>query len=291
MDPTRASGKQPRRTITVANANRGWQKLMRKISFRLLAGLALILAGCATQPTGSRPPGYKLVWSDDFQGQALDTNKWVYWLSGPRRSAINVANAVSVAEGKLTITSYTEAGRQYTGMISSEGKFAPVHGYWEARIRYADAPGMWSAFWLQSPTMGRPIGNTEQAGIEVDICEHRSSSTEGTNLAARVQHTLHWDGYGRFHKSKGHLTPDLKLDQGFHVYGCEVTTNGYQFYVDGQPTWTEHDAVSNAKEFVILSSEIDDHAWAGHIPTAGYGDIHHSQTKMTVDYVRYYAPE
>ena len=247
--------------------------------------LLLTLAPALASP----PPGYKLVWSDEFRGHALDTNKWDYWLTGHRRDALNVTNAVAVAHGNVTITTYSAGGANYTGMISSEGKFAPVHGYWEARIRYADAPGMWSAFWLQSPTMGRPIGDTAKAGIEVDICEHRVIDNQGTNIAPEVQHTLHWDGYGRYHKSRAHLTPPMKLDHGFHVYGCEVTTNGYNFYVDGKKTWTVNEAASNAGEFVILSSEIDDFAWSGHIPAGGYGDLKHSRTKMTVDYVRYYS--
>ena len=249
----------------------------------------LLSAGCATQTLVSRPPGYKLVWSDDFNGTALDTNKWGYWLSGPRRDALNVTNAVSVAHGRATITSYSENGRHFTGMISSQDRFEAAHGYWEARIRFADSPGMWSAFWLQSPTMGRPVGDTATAGTAIDICEHRVRDNPGANLAPEVQHTLHWDGYGRDHKSKGQLTPPLNLDQGFHVYGCEVTANGYRFFVDGRLTWTVNEAVSNAKEFVILSSEIADFSWSGHIPAGGYGDLTHSQTKMTVDYVRYYA--
>ena len=250
----------------------------------------LLALGLISPALASPPPGYKLVWADEFKGKNLDTNKWDYWLTGRRRSAINATNAVSVGHGYVTITSYSENGRHYTGMISSEHKFEPVHGYWEARVKYEDTPGMWSAFWLQSPTLGHPIGDTTRAGVEIDICEHRFRDTGGTNVMDKVQHTLHWDGYGRYHKSKGQLTPPMKLDRGFHVYGCEVTTNGYVFSVDGRQTWTVTQPVSNAKEFVILSSEIDDTAWAGRIPDDGYGDLKHSKTKMIVDYVRYYSP-
>lgn len=237
------------------------------------------------------PPGYKLVWADEFDGHVLDTNKWTYWLAGRRNDAVNVSNAVAVSGGKLTITSYTEGGKQFTGMISTAGKFEPVLGYWEARVAFADSPGMWSAFWLQSPTMGRPIGDTLTAGVEIDICEHRVVDNQGTNIASKVQHTLHWDGYGQHHQSKAQFTPPMKLERGFHVYGCEVMTNGYRFFVDGKLTWTTKEAPSQAKEFGILSSEIKDFAWSGHIPTNGYGDLKHSKTKMVTDYVRYYSRE
>jgi len=240
---------------------------------------------------GAPPEGYRLAWSDEFDGGALDTNKWAHWLPGKRRDAINSSNAVSLADGLLTITSYTEDGKHFTGMISTRRKFEPIRGYWEARIRFEESPGMWSAFWLQSPTMGRPIGDPATAGIEIDICEHRTVDKNGSNIAGQVAHNLHWDGYGRAHQTKGRDTRDLGLGAGFHVYGFEWTTNAYRFFADGQLTWTVTNAISKAPEFCILSSEIDGKAWAGKIPEAGYGDRAASKTKMVVDWVRYYTRE
>jgi beta-glucanase (GH16 family) len=251
----------------------------------------LVLAGLAyAWPLLAAPPAnYQLQWSDEFDGPMLDTNKWVHWLPGKRNDSLNVPDAVTVSNGLATLTTYTEGGKHFTGMISTQGKFEPVHGYWEARVAYTDSVGMWSAFWLQSPTMGRPLGDPGKAGVEIDICEHRQVSDKGENLAEKVQHTLHWDGYGQQHKSKGHLTPAMHLDDGFHIYGCEITEAGYKFFVDGQLTWTVTEAASNAKEFAILSSEIKAGAWAGEIPASGYGNRDTSRMKMTVDYVRYYA--
>ncbi|MDE3066131.1 MAG: glycoside hydrolase family 16 protein [Verrucomicrobiota bacterium] len=237
------------------------------------------------------PPGYRLVWADEFNGTALDTNRWNDYNPGRRRDAINVPEAVSIRNGCLTIRTFTRHGRQYTGMISTRDKFEPTRGYWEARIRFEDSPGMWSAFWLESSTIGRPIGDPAKAGTEIDICEHRAVGGKGKNLAGRVHQTLHWDGYGKFHKSAGVLTPDLKLGSGFHLYGLEWTDSAYRFYVDGRLTWTATNAISNTHEFVILSSEIQAGGWAGKIPAGGYADWRDSKTKMVVDYVRYYSRE
>ena len=253
--------------------------------------VVLLAANFVSAAIAAPPEGYKRVWADEFDGTSLDTNKWVHWLPGKRRDARNVPDAVSVSNGCATITSYTKAGQHFTGMISTEGKFEPIRGYWEARIRFDDSPGMWSAFWLQSPTMGRPIGETAKAGIEIDICEHRVLGKDGEQVAAKIQHTLHWDGYGSSHKSKGKLTPEMKLDSDFHVYGFEWTESAYRFYVDGQLTWTVNEAISNAREFVILSSEIKDGDWAGPVPTGGYGELTQSKTRLMVDYVRFYSPE
>lgn len=242
--------------------------------------------------TSAAPPaGYKLAWSDEFAGATLDTNKWSYYDLGSRHAAVNVADAVTVSNGCLVITSYTESGIHHAGMISTRGRFEAVHGYWEARIKFADAPGEWSAFWLQSPTLARPLGDPGKAGVEIDICEHRVTEKKGDAIADRVQHTLHWDGYGEHHQQRAFLTPPLGLEQGFHIYGCEVTAAGYKYFVDGKQTWTTNAAASNAKEFALLSSEISTNRWAGTVPTSGYGDRDKSQVKMSVDYVRYYQPQ
>ena len=255
-----------------------------------LATLGILFAANRFSRAGAAPPeGYTPAWADEFDAPSLDTNKWIHWQPGPRRDAVNAPGAVSLTNGCLTITSYTKADRHFTGMISTQGRFELVHGYWEARIRFDDSPGMWSAFWLQSPTMGRPVGDPAKAGIEIDICEHRVVGKTGENLAPKVQHTLHWDGYGESHKSKAQLTPEMKLDSGFHVYGFEWTDSAYRFYVDGKLTWTVTEAISHTNEFAILSSEIKDRDWAGRIPAGGYGNRSASKTKMVVDYVRYYS--
>jgi len=271
--------------LLIFPTNRKLDKLMWFSCLPILLFLLTMSSLAAAAP----PAGYKLVWADEFNGTALDTNKWDQWLPGKRRDAWNVTNAISVSNGCLTITTYTEAGRQHTGMVSTRGKFEPIHGYWEARIRYDDSPGMWSAFWLQSPTMGRPVGDPARAGVEIDIGEHRAVGKAGEQLAGQIQHTLHWDGYGAAHKSKAHLTPDLKLASSFHVYGFEWTPTAYRFYVDGKPTWTVNEPISGAGEFLILSSEVENGGWAGQIPDGGFGDLAGSKTKMMVDYVRYYS--
>jgi len=257
--------------------------------FRLTLAGCLFAVSLVFDTLAAPPEGYRLLWSDEFDGGKLDTNKWIHWLPGRRRDAVNSPEAVSITNGCLTITSFTRHGQHFTGMISTKEKFEPVYGYWEARVKFDDAPGMWSAFWLESPTIGQPVGDPARAGIEIDVCEHRVIGKDGENLAGKIQHTLHWDGYERAHKSKAQLTPEMKLDTGFHVYGWEWTDSAYRFYVDGQLTWTVTEAISQAKEFAVLSSEIMDDDWSGHVPAGGYGDLSASQTRMVVDYVRYYS--
>jgi len=260
--------------------------------FILLHAVLLFLI-LASYTMAAPPAGYKLAWADEFDGASLDTNKWDYRRLGERRDALNVTNAVSVSNGCLTITTYTEAGKHYAGMICTQDKFEPVRGYWEARIRFDDEPGMGSAFWLQSSTIGQPVDDPVKAGVEMDICEHRAVNEKGTNIANMVRQSLHWNGYHQFHKSSGQSTPVPKLDSGFHIYGLEWTSSEYRFYVDDKLTRTASDPIpiSAAKEFAILSSEVENGGRAGHIPRGGFGSLGTSKAKMVVDYVRYYSRE
>lgn len=258
-------------------------------SYRALLPLAcgaVLLAALAAP--AAPPDGYRLAWSDEFDGTALDTNKWEHRHPGKRRDAINSAEAVSVGGGQLTIATWTAGGKHHTGMIATHGRFERTVGYWEARIRFDDSPGEWSAFWIHSDRMGRPVGDPASAGMELDVVEHRVRDKGGKDISDTIQHNVHWDGYGRDHKSKGFTTPALGLGRGFHTYGLEWTEKEYRFYVDDKLTWTAPTPVSRHPQFILLSSEIEDKGWAGNIPDGGYGSRESSKTRMVVDYVRYY---
>jgi beta-glucanase (GH16 family) len=256
----------------------------------LRAIVLLALVGIAA----AAPPGYELKWADEFDGTKLDLTKWRHWLPGKRRDAINTPDALSVGGGKLTITTYTEGGKHHTGMISTQGIFEPSFGYYEARIEWQDAPGMWSVFWsisepMMLPHMGEHIGNVATAGNEVDFVEHRETDHEGKRMAGKVNFTLHWDGYAEHRNGSGFLTPDLGLDKGFHIYGCEWSESGYRFFIDGKMLWETPGPISRRPQFIVLCSEVEDMLWSWHIPKEGYGDRASSKVKMVVDYVRYYA--
>ena len=110
--------------------------------------------------------GYTLKWSDEFSGNTLNPLNWGHRL-GLRNDALGVADAVTVQNDVLTITTYTDSNIHYTGYISTQGKYEPTYGYYEARIRYHSTSGELGAFWLQSQTIGVPVGDPATA------CERR----------------------------------------------------------------------------------------------------------------------
>jgi len=265
-------------------------RISRACPWRCIAAIA-IAATHISAAQAAPPAGYALTWSDEFNGSSLDSTKWGQRYPGVRYDAVNTADAVSVGGGNLTIKTYTSSGTNYTGMIGTQGKFQQTHGYFEARIDFNGSPGMWSAFWIQSPTYGTPLGDVATAGAEIDVAEHRVSNTGNTDpvMADRITQALHWDGYGASHQFQTSISADLDLATGFHLYAVEWTPSIYRFLVDGVETWSTSAAMSQRSEYLILSSEVRNANWAGTIPVGGYGDLSSSTTNMTVDYVRVYA--
>ncbi len=262
----------------------------------------LLLIGCLRlfilQSDAAPPAGYVLVWSAEFEGTSLDTNQWEHRLPGPRNDAINTSNAVSLSNGVLTITTYTEGGTNFTGMIGTEDLYMPLYGYFEARINFNDSPGGWSAFWMTSPTMTM-LGDPHSYGTEIDIAEHRAVNANNTPNSNRALAALHWDGYGAEHKTVNNGLAGAGLATGWHLFALEWTTNYQKFYYDGTLVWSVTNSpakapippeapVSQRSEYLILSSEVRDDNWAGTIPVGGYGNRTNSTTKMNVDYVRSY---
>jgi beta-glucanase (GH16 family) len=234
------------------------------------------------------PAGYELVWADEFNGASLNETNWSHWLPGKRRDAVNSPDAVAVTNGALVITTFTEGGKHFTGMVATEKKFTPTYGWFEARIRFHDAPGTWSAFWLQSPGIHRAGNDPARFGVEMDIVEHRHSDKTNSYIGDHGVINLHWDGYGPRHKSTGSPPVGEKLDDGFHTYATEWTPTRQDFFVDGQKVWGVTNPVSQRSEFLILSSEVEYHGWSGDLPTGGYGARDVSTNRMEVDFVRVY---
>ena len=242
------------------------------------------------------PPGGGWVnsWSDEFNGTAVDGTKWSIG-TGARRDATNTASAVSVAGGSLSVKTYTEGGKHYTGWLASNGKFENAFGYWEARIRYNSTAGMWSAFWLQ-PYGINNIGDPAVNGTEIDISEHRRQDNGGADMRNKSAINIHWDGYGADHKSVGSTVNNPGADasslQGnFHTYGLRWEPGKYTFYIDGAEVWSTTTAISHVRQWIYLTSEVDDGSWSGSIPSGGYGDRTVSSTSFDVDWIRFWQPD
>ena len=249
-------------------------------AIRGLAPILILAVAAAGTPPSSRSEkpdaDGTLVWHDEFDGASLDPSKWRHRGLGRRRDAVNVKDAVRLdGKGHLVITTRRVGDRYETGMIGTQGTFERAFGYWECRVRLQKAVGHWSAFWLQSPRFGRKVGDVEASGTEIDIFEYLRKRGDV------VQHTLHWDGYGKHHQSAGKKVEVPGFGDGWHTIGLEWTRDAYVFYVDGKETWRTTSGVSHTPENIIQSLEVG--KWAGDIADADLPD------SVLFDYVRVYA--
>ncbi|HTT26679.1 MAG TPA: glycoside hydrolase family 16 protein [Thermoplasmata archaeon] len=249
-------------------------------------------AGSPSTGDGLQPPGYKLVWRDEFDGGTLDASRWSA-SSGARRDALNTPDAVAVANGSLVITTYIQGGVPLTGFLSTEGKFDVTYGYVEARIRLHEAAGTWCAFWINSPTNGTPLNDPGTAGTEIDVLEHRYVDQYGNDVSDVDAINVNWNGYGADHTFEQRtVTGSPSLQDNWHNYGVLWTPTGYTFYIDGAPVWTPGAdvPVSHRSENLYLTCEVQNNSWAGSVPPGGYGSRDTSANRMEVDWVRVWQP-
>jgi len=255
-----------------------WTKADAQTSF---AGFRVARAGHMPErevadglPPAPEGKAWKLVWHDEFDGDKLDESKWDV-PDNRRRDGWWSPEAVSLdGEGHLAISTLKEGDRYLDACVRTRGKFEHAQGYYVARIQLQEQPGHWSAFWLYNACVGK-IGNEGRDGTEIDVMEKPW-------LDDRVQHALHWDGYGKEHRSEGKVARVPGVMQGWHTFALWWKADEYVFYVDGEETWrTDAGGVCQVPLYIKLSDEIG--PWGGDITKAELPD------RFLVDYVRVYA--
>jgi len=225
-------------------------------------------------PTPPQGKAWKIIWNDEFEGKKLDQSKWEVPPDAKRRDGWWMGKAIRLdGDGHLVISTFKEAGKYIDGCVRTKGKFEHAFGYYVARIRLQKEPGHWSAFWLMGNGVGK-IGNQGRDGTEIDIMEKPW-------LDDRVQHALHWDGYGKHHRTAAKISKTPGVMDGFHEFALMWTPEMYVFYVDGKETWrTTAGGVCQEPLFIKLSDEVG--KWGGEIGKAKLPD------RFLVDYVRVY---
>lgn len=220
-------------------------------------------------PPRDGPPteDYKLVWRDEFDGTELDAAKWRHRSLGARNGAFISADCSQLdGKGHLVITAKKVGDEYHGGMIATDKTQLWTRGYFECRLKVATEPGINTAFWLQGDHVADPDrgkakpDDTLHNGTEIDILEYIARQGEVAHF------NLHWNGYGKTHRSmpSDAFVPGLR--QGFHTYAVEWTELGYTFFIDGRRVWQSTEAISGAPEYIVLDLEIS--KWAGGIETA-----------------------
>jgi len=252
---------------------------------------------------GGTPPGWKLTWSDEFNGpdgSGVDGSKWKAdiggsgWGNSELEYYTNSATNAHLQGGSLVIRATTEGAGQYgcwygtcqytSARLLTAGKVDVTYGRVEARIKIPAGQGMWPAFWM----LGENIG---QAGWptcgEIDIMENigREPST--------VHGSMHGPGYsGNTPETAVYSLPGgARFSDDYHVFAVEWEPSVVRFYVDGSLYQTRTPAdlppgtkwVYDHSFFMLLNVAV-----GGQWPGSPDGSTQLPQ-EMRVDYVRVYS--
>jgi beta-glucanase (GH16 family) len=250
---------------------------------------------------GQRPPvpgNWTKTLDDEFDGKTLNTNLWVL----PKQdeasiwdhASVNSAANAFVRDGNLMIKCEKPAhphfddpklqGRKYvTSVVNTFDKWAQKYGYFEARMKLPTATmGMWPAFWMM-PDRGKDAGiwwkrqSTENGGMEFDIMEYLTRFGP-----YRYNIAMHWDGYGKKHKSIGTESIYFQPDKDGYVTSSLLWEPGkLTFYCNGKivGVW-QNDRIPNMPSYIMFTMPVG--GWG----TNGYVDETKLPAEFQIDYVR-----
>ena len=201
--------------------------------------------------------GWKLVWADEFEGDAVDRTKWAFdigngfydykghtWIPGWGNEELQYYTSdpsnVTVKDSLLTIRAVKESlhGCGYTSArIKSRRRdgaplFSKLYGRFEFRAKVPWGKGLWPALWLL-PQDDR-YGGWAASG-EIDVMEIAGEKPH------EVLNSIH---YGSTYPKRTlhthvHTLPDDSTVADWHVYAVEWEPGEIRFFVDEVHTSTE----------------------------------------------------
>ena len=254
-------------------------------------------------------PGYTMVWTDNFDGDAVDRDNWNFdigkgtngWGNGERQyyrqQNATVDDGVLIIEATKHVP-YIDIGDltgiQYTSArLVTRDKMEFKYGRVDIRAVVAEGQGMWSAGWMLGANHSR-VG-WPQSG-EIDIFE----TIGGQNRESKMINNMFWDPDGLFTQadivSRG-LAEEFYIESSnsnetfanqFHVFSLIWDEDTIQFEVDGVNTGNDINLVGDLAEtfrnpFYLLLNVAVGGAYPGYPDeTTSFPD------GMLVDYVRVY---
>ena len=207
-----------------------------------------------------------LVFSDEFNGSAIDSSKWntrynwgpdsildqelQYYVDtqtfpdfGYNPFVFNGETLSITADRTPADLSAAASNQAYlSGALTTLGKFEFRYGYAEIRARVPRGAGYWPAFWMlgaQFVDLKPQLFVLESRGNESDTVFHRYNYTDTADVV----------------RTSGYLSsPGNDFSAGFHTYGVSWTSESLTFFVDGSRRHTvSHDSISKQDHYMLLN--------------------------------------
>ncbi len=229
----------------------------------MIAGL-ILAAAIAAAPTAppAVEPGWRMVWSDEFDGNRIERRKWDFDVdcagggNDERQCYTARRSNASVGGGYLSITArretfhgpaqmhgqpgsagaVKEATKSFTSArMVTRGKASWLYGRVEVRARLPQEQGSWPAIWMLPEEWH--YGPWPRSG-EIDIMEAVNLGTPCKDCAGgKEDHVLGTIHFADFPPHNKYLSTNVELVgaiDGFHVYGMEWSPDHIAWSVDGK---------------------------------------------------------
>ena len=235
---------------------------------------------------------YDLVWSDEFDGTALNSANWTPetggggWGNNEQQTYTSNSENLSVGGGSLLIQAKKNGTSWTSARIKSQEKRSFQYGKIEFRAKLPTGVGPWPAAWL----LGNNISSVNWPTCgEIDVMEWRGGFNGTANGDANtVGHAIH----SATRNGSNPVEPSSRSavvnpSSAFHTYAVVWTANNLVFSVDGVDKATltppTADAAAFQKEFFLILNLAMGGSYVGNT-------IASSVTAATyeVDYVRVY---
>lgn len=218
----------------------------RKLISLAMAAAMLIttagITGCAKTKT-PQIDGYKLLWSDEFDGSKMDQKKWNYephepgWTNNELQEYTTSTENVFVRDGKLVLKAIKtqKDGKDYytSGKVTGQNKTDFQYGKVVVSAKVPEGQGLWPAIWMM-PKDESFYGQWPKCG-EIDIMESLGNET------TKSYSTIH---YGEPHaEQQGTIVKEgaESFSAKFHEYSVEWEPGEMRFYTDGELVLTVND--------------------------------------------------
>ncbi len=281
--------------------------------FTAMCCMPTIISSPSANAEESAKDGYKLIWSDEFEGDSVNMDNWSYELGnwkldehgnyitngwGNNEQQFYTDKNASVSDGILTIsarhenhTDEVQGNYEYTSSkLSTRYKFSTCGGRIEVRSRCDSGKSLWPEIWMLPED--ELYGGWAASG-EIDIMEGWGSTPE------KICGTIH---FGDVWPNNTYLTKDYFFENGdssenWHTYAIEWDSDYIRWYVDDklyseQTEWYSvnrpFSAPFDQNFYLILNLAV-----GGHFD--GVNGIHgdpsifaNGEKQFQVDYVRVY---
>ena len=235
---------------------------------------------------------YNLVWSDEFDGTALNSANWTPetggggWGNGEQQTYTSNTENLKIEGGNLIIRAVKSGSAWTSARIKSQDKRSFQYGKIEFRAKLPTGVGPWPAAWL----LGNNISSVNWPTCgEIDVMEWRGGFNGTANGDANtVGHAIHSaNRHGSNPVEPSSRSAVVNPSSAFHTYAVVWTANNLVFSVDGVDKATltppTADAAAFQKEFFLILNLAMGGSYVGNT-------IASSVTAATyeVDYVRVY---